>query len=136
MKKRPNGEDKGLTPTQLARIARDNNMFALQGRGIELYIREKGNTGFICKELGISRQTWYRWMRNEKYKLAIEQADKLLDDKIEQVLISKAERGSSSELLFYLKKRHEKYKDIPTTIGVRGEGKVEVIIRDYKSSTE
>ena len=43
VKKRPNGEDKGLTPTQLARIARDNNMFALQGRGIELYIREKGN---------------------------------------------------------------------------------------------
>lgn len=84
----------------------------------------------------IHRNTYYKWLKNQPaFRIAIKHADADLDDTVEQVLIDKAKHGSSSELLFYLKKRHEKYKDTPTAIGVKGEN-IEVVIIDYKSREE
>ncbi len=119
--------------SKLGREAQRVKKLERQTRGIELYIKEEGHITNVCKLLRIHRNTWNKWTKDDQFNHLVMLADKILDDDMERVLIGKAKRGASAELLFYLKKRHARYKDMPTTIGVRGEGKVEVIIQDYKS---
>jgi hypothetical protein len=121
---------------ELGRLTQKKQRLARQQRFIELYKESRGNVSNTCLMIKIHRNTYYKWLKNQPaFRIAIKHADADLDDTVEQVLIDKAKHGSSSELLFYLKKRHEKYKDTPTAIGVKGEN-IEVVIIDYKSREE
>ena len=53
--------------------------------------------------LSVSRQSHYRWLEDEDYKIAIDNAaDKTLD-KVEKALQTQIEKGSVQATMFYLK---------------------------------
>lgn len=104
-----------------------------QAKAVDLYIKERGQITNVCRRVRVHRSTFNKWMKQKEFNHAIALADNVLDDKVERVMINKAMRGATGELLFYLKKRHKRYMDQPTTIGVRGDN-VEVVIQDYKGT--
>ena len=131
-----NGVDKDLKLVpqgEQGRITQREQLRQKQGKALKYYIEEQGHVSNVIRRIGVNRSSWYRWLNNKRFALAVKQADKALDDTVEQVMIGKAKGGSSSELLFYLKRRHERYKDKPMGIGIKG-AKIEVVIMDYKSS--
>ena len=87
-----NKKGNGLTSTQKAQLANVESKLLQQGRGVELYITEQGHISNVCRHLNIDRSTWYRWMNDKRFNLAIQQADKALDDTVEQVM---------SQILFF-----------------------------------
>jgi len=57
-----------------------------------------------CKLVGISRQTHYRWLReDENYKAWIEQIPDITLDFAETALLKQIKEGNTTAIIFYLK---------------------------------
>ncbi len=71
----------------------------------------RGNISISCDAVGISRQTFYDWMKNDKeFNNAIQEAQNRLRDDMESVLVSRGVDNSDAALIFWLKNRHPDYK--------------------------
>ncbi len=103
-------------------------------KAVELWQETRGHITNVCQALRIHRSTFYRWIdRHPEFAQALLDAEAELNDNLKSVLIDKAVKGSTSELLFYLKNRHPDFKQ-QRTIGFRssvGGEKIEVVISDY-----
>ena len=101
---------------------------------VNLWQNTQGHITKVCKALGIHRSTFYRWIdRYPDFSQALLDAEGELNDEMRQVLLDKAFKGNTSELLFYLKNRHPDFKQQRLT-GFRtsiGDEKIEVVIKDY-----
>ncbi len=81
----------------------------------KLWIKYNGNVTRICKEIGITYSTFYRWLAQDKRFLeAIVASEGSLNDKIRQKLIELALKGNMTAIIFYLRKRHPDFTDKPT----------------------
>lgn len=78
----------------------------------------EGNVTAACKKVGISRNTFYRWLRDPKFKGALESAiDDYTDSELAHIwrsLIQKAESGSveAVKLYFELKGKYKQQLDL------------------------
>jgi predicted DNA-binding protein YlxM (UPF0122 family) len=71
---------------------------------IKVYFENTGNIAHICRELKMSRQTFYDWVRRDpEFATAIEDEDEAFKDFAESKLIEKINKGDTIALLFYLK---------------------------------
>lgn len=86
-------------------------------QAVELWRETRGHISDLCSAVGISRQTYYDWMAEDpNFNLAIQNAEAELNDDMRKALIDKAADGSSSDIQFYLKKKHPEFKDVPNTL--------------------
>lgn len=68
-----------------------------------------GNISEACKAVGISRQTYYRWLEEDAdFKRDVENIGEELLDNAERKLQEKIDMGDTSSLIFYLKTKGKK----------------------------
>ena len=70
------------------------------------------NLGIVhpsCKQVGIARQTHYRWMKEDaEYKQACLEADEVALDFVESKLLSQIKKDVPSSTIFYMKTKGKK----------------------------
>ena len=69
----------------------------------------------VCKKLKLSRQTVYRWMKEDKkFKKEFQQARKEaieeMNDECENMIIQKIKDGDNGMIKYWLKYHHDDYK--------------------------
>ena len=74
----------------------------------------KCNVSKACEAVDIDRKTFYNWQdKNPKFALAIKEIEDAMTDKIEVMLMTKAEQGRQRAMEFYLTNRKkDKYSNI------------------------
>ena len=96
--------------------------------------RKKGcNISATCNALGISRQTYYNWLKNdEDLKIEIEDSKEAVLDNVESKLLSAINDGNITAIIFYLKTKgkHRGYIERNEITGADGEKLFEVKIID------
>jgi|TARA_R100000081_G_scaffold22955_1_gene10032 hypothetical protein len=78
---------------------------------IKAYAKAFGNVSKACEAAGVSRKSFYRWMKNdEEFKEAIDSvmADDLFVDFAEEHLVEKIRKGDTTAIIFALKTRGKK----------------------------
>lgn len=71
---------------------------------LESYERTFTNIANSCKSIGISRQCYYDWRKNdEEFSLACKHIEESVKDFCEGMLLKNIREGGTSELIFYLK---------------------------------
>ena len=76
---------------------------------IESLEKSLGIVTSACKSVGISRETHYRWMReDEKYKESVEDLANVALDFAESQLHQQIKGGNPSSTIFYLKTKGKK----------------------------
>jgi len=84
---------------------------------VDAYKRTLGNITDSAAITGVSRQTYYDWLKDDNtFALQILDSEANLNDDIRQVLIEKAAAGDMTAVIFYLKNRHPDFKPQPNTI--------------------
>lgn len=79
---------------------------------IELYRQTKGFISDITRAIGVSRQTYYDWLDNDKeFAMAVADAEAEINDEMKQLLIHKAQGDSdTTALIFWLKNKHPEFR--------------------------
>lgn len=85
----------------------------------ELFVQQLAKTPIIqlvCEKLNIGRTTFYRWIKcDKKFALecekALEEGCALINDMAESTLISLMKDGNLSACIYWLKNRHDTYKN-------------------------
>src|SRR5437764_469213 len=86
---------------------------------VEYFDQLFGHITNTCQAAGISRDTYYRWLDEDKgFAKAIAESEMHLNDEVRDVLINKAASGDMTAVIFYLKKRHPDFKDQSQAPGV------------------
>lgn len=78
-------------------------------------LKQQATIHFTCKKLGISRQTIYRWQKEDKdfakkLKEARQEAVDYLNDECENRVVNKIMNDDSGMIKFWLRHHHEDYK--------------------------
>ncbi|MEA1964726.1 MAG: phBC6A51 family helix-turn-helix protein [Candidatus Aerophobetes bacterium] len=71
-------------------------------RFFEVYKRKACNVTAACDAVGISRQTYYEWRKEEEFTQKCEEAEESLLDMAEVQLIKNIREGNERALEFYL----------------------------------
>jgi hypothetical protein len=83
-----------------------------QAKLIELWGLTRGHITNMCSAVGVTRKTFYSWLKTDKkFNRAIRDAEWDLHDDVRDALINKIADGSSTDIQFYLKKRHPDFMD-------------------------
>ena len=73
---------------------------------LEALERSLGIVTPACKEIGISRETFYRYYReDEVFKQAVDDINNITLDFVENQLLKQIKEGSERSILFYMKYR-------------------------------
>ena len=67
-----------------------------------------GNVSKACKERKISRQTYYRWLEDEEFEVAVRDAEESLLDESEFQLMNAIKSGNLTAIIFHLKTKGRK----------------------------
>lgn len=71
---------------------------------IDALERSLGIVTPACKEVGVSRETFYRYCReDEDFKKAVDEINNIQGDFVENQLFKKIKEGSERSILFYMK---------------------------------
>ena len=81
------------------------------------HLRKLPNVSSACEQLGISRQSVYRWRQEDQHfaetmELALSEGDAHIDDFVENKLLKKIREDDVRSITYYLDRRHPKYKRI------------------------
>lgn len=78
-------------------------------RFIEVYFKTLGDITTTCKEIKISRWTFYSWVeKDKKFKQEIEEQDNINLDFAENCLKKKMSDGDTRAIIFYLESKGKK----------------------------
>jgi hypothetical protein len=103
---------------------------------IELWKKTMGHVSQSCLGAGITRHTFYDWMKKDKeFATALIDAEGELNDEIRDVLINKASEGDMTAVIFYLKNRHPDFKPQAKMVGVQS-GDMKMVFIDYEGNNE
>ena len=123
----------GVVEKTLSKPNKVNRSTIKKEQAIQLWRETNGHISKISRAIGISRTTFYEWMnKDEDFALALLETEGELNDEIRDQLITKAEEGDMTAIIFYLKSRHPDFEQRKAT-AVRVQGpdiKVEFI--DYE----
>ncbi len=102
-----------------------NRIFVQQKRVIELYERNNGNISKICKSVGISRFTYYDWLKKyPDFAEKIKAEEENLINFAESQLMVNISKGKEASLFFFLVNRKpERWKSI-TKVQMEHSGEV------------
>ena len=104
---------------------------------IETYVKKGTNISATCQALGISRMTFYRWMKDhEEVAQAIDDAREQLVDNVETKLISLINDGNAQAIMFFLKTRGKKRGYVERTEITGGDGERLFSVEIIDGSTE
>ena len=67
-----------------------------------------GNVSQTCKELNIGRQTYYNWLEDEEFDVAVKDAGESLLDESEFQLMTAIKSGNMTAIIFHLKTKGRK----------------------------
>lgn len=71
---------------------------------VQAYELSGGNVSVSCKKVKISRETYYRWCRDDKeFNHQCREVDESLLDLAETMLMKAIKDGKTAELIFFLK---------------------------------
>ena len=71
---------------------------------LDAYDKSLGNVSTACKMVGLSRETFYRWRReDEAFQDAVNEVDEANIDFAETALLKNIREGKETSLIFYLK---------------------------------
>lgn len=87
-----------------------NKMTIKKERAVELWRETKGHISDICRSIGISRTTFYEWMKDGEFAQALIDAESELNDDVRNALIQKIADGDMTAIIYYLKNRHPDFK--------------------------
>lgn len=80
-----------------------------KGQFIEAFEATAGNISASCKKLNISRETYYRWCReDQEFREKIDETQESLLDLAETMLIKNIREGRTAEIIFFLKTKGKK----------------------------
>ena len=86
-----------------------NRTIALKKAMLEALERHLAIITPACKELGISRDTHYRWLKEDKdYKKAVKELETVALDFAESALHQQIKKGNPLSTMFYLKCKAKK----------------------------
>lgn len=85
-------------------------MVSKKEQAIELWRETHGHISNICRAIGVSRTTFYKWMEDKEYQQSLLDAESELNDEIRDALVRKAGEGDMTAIIFYLKNRHPDFK--------------------------
>jgi AcrR family transcriptional regulator len=91
-----------------------------------------------CKEVGVSRETFYRYYReDEQFKKVVDDINEITLDFAENQLLSKIKEGSERSILFYMKYRGRK-RGYTDSLDITSDGKsiTEIRLIEIKKSDE
>lgn len=78
---------------------------------VELWRETRGHISKMCSAVGVTRKTFYVWLKeDEEFNQAIQDAESELNDDVRDALVQKIADGSSSDIQFYLNRRHPDFK--------------------------
>ena len=83
-------------------------------------LAESGNVSFACKRVGVSRDTYYRWRKEDeefllKVEVAIASGKEFVNDLAHNQLIRNIQNGDMGAIKFQLGNCHEDYHPKKTT---------------------
>jgi len=86
-------------------------------------LEQTPNVSSVCQKVGISRQTYYRWLEEDvnfanKVEKAVKMGDEYFCDMVENQMMRKVSDGYWPAIKYGLERRHKKYmkkSEIPTT---------------------
>jgi len=79
-----------------------------------------GNVSQVCETIGINRQTYYNWMKeDEGFKELIEEAKSEMCDIAESTLYSRGLEKDTTALIFWLKNRHPDFKENTAMVAIQ-----------------
>ena len=75
---------------------------------LEVFENSSCNISVACKKFKISRQTYYVWLENTKFKQEIKDIEESLIDYAETKLMQNIRDGKESSIFFFLKTKGKK----------------------------
>lgn len=100
---------------------------------IEALEKSLGIVTTACKNVGISRETHYRWLReDEEYLTSVKSIEDIALDFAESQLHKQIQQGEVSSTIFYLKTKGKKrgYIERQEVTGKDGENLINIIMPD------
>jgi hypothetical protein len=71
---------------------------------LEAFEQAAGNVSVACKKILISRETYYRWLKeDEDFKAKCEEVNESLLDMAETMLLKQIKSENTTSIIFYLK---------------------------------
>lgn len=98
------------TPNKLDKFA------IKRASAVELWRETRGHISSICRAIGISRTTFYEWLKEPEFQKAILEAEGELNDDVRDALIQKVADGDMTAIIFYLRRRHPEFMDRSQTL--------------------
>ncbi len=98
---------------------------------LKSYSRILGSITAACKAAKITRDTYYRWIKEDiKFSTAIKQIDEWTNDWVQDKLMESIDDGNVRSIIFYLKSRHPDY--MPKQVVVQQETRtLEDLLDEY-----
>lgn len=76
----------------------------LQSLFVEALLNSAGNISHACKKIGISRNTYYEWRKDDReFDNLCEEQQEAIIDLVETKLMSNIQEGKTAEIIFFLK---------------------------------
>lgn len=97
---------------------------------LEVFKNSLGIITYSCQKVGISRETFYRWKReDEEFKKEVEESLKIQKNDVEDRLLKAIVADNITAIIFYLKSKHPEYRPALKLSG-------ELDLNDYDKLTD
>lgn len=88
------------------------NLTPIKRRCLDVYKQGYGNITNVCRSCGISRQTYYTWLKEDQvFADAIKDFEHELNDELKAKLFDLAKLGNITAIIFWLRRRHPDFMD-------------------------
>ena len=74
-----------------------------QRKFLEVFENSSCNISVACKKFGITRQCYYQWLTNPRFKQEIDDIESSLIDYAETKLMQNIKEGKEASIFFFLK---------------------------------
>jgi hypothetical protein len=129
-----------VTKTDISKVKKKNTKRDDE-RLVLTFIKKAGSVSDTCAAIGISRQTFYRWMQETpELETEIENAKEALIDFVETKLLESIKEGNVAAIMFFLKTKGKGRGYVERTEITGGDGErlfeVQVINRIEDNSSD
>jgi len=99
------------------------------------YVDFGGNITLSCKAIGISRQSFYKWLKEKRFKQEFEEVKLEPIENVESKLYATALEGNVTAMIYYLKNNYrDKYFEINKETDRGKELDTKELIRAFKAT--